>query len=465
MAYISRRSVLRGSAAIGFTSATGLLSVMGQEAFAADTSGYKALVCVFMKGGMDTMDAILPKDAESYDAFDSFRSDINSGQSNRSRENILGIESSRNFGGRRFGFAPELSDLRDLYNAGSLAIMGNTGPLIEPINRAGMDNRVPRPRQLFSHNDQQSMWMSFGLEGERIGWGGEFADRTAAASGDALTFASITAAAPEPFLTGSRTRQYPARKSGGVPLRLLIDKSRLGRNADRARQVLADHYASRARTSDNPYVRDLIAGNTRNLDDNASFAAALSMAGNLSTVFPDNYLGRQLETVATTIAVRSTLGVSRQVFYTEMLGLDTHATQAALLPGRQAELNGAVAAFNAAMREIGMDDQVTLFTASDFGRTLLVNGDGTDHGWGGHYFVVGGAVRGGDIYGDIPPIDLTDSQYTESRGRLIPTTSVDQYAASLGKWFGLTNGELRNALPNLGNFDTVPNLFGAGNTL
>ena len=471
MTYISRRNVLRGSAAIGFTSATGLLSSMG-GAYAADTSGYKALVCLFLKGGMDALDTVLPYDQESHDALRETRRDmfnqyrVGTGDSSRDIENMLELSTSRNFGGRKFALPRELSPMHELYTQGDMAVVGNVGPLIAPTTRSEMDNRsVEVPKRLFSHNDQQSIWMSMGLQGKRFGWGGQFADRVAPTSGTGLTFASITASRPESFLRASRTRQYPARQSGPIKLSVAQDRYRLGNDADVARQLLADHYASRGAQSDNMLIRDLVAANTRTQDDNASFKEAIETAGDFTTVFPDTGIGRQLKTIALVISIQGTLGANRQVFYAEQGGFDTHDRQFQNLPMRHTEVAEAVAAFSAAMKEIGRDDEVTLFTASDFGRTGFINGDGTDHGWGGHHFVVGGAVKGGEIYGNMPDFDFGSERYTNSRGRLIPDVSVDQYAASMGRWFGLTGGELRDALPNLGNFSNVPDLFGLGATV
>ena len=471
MSYISRRGVLKGATAIGFTSAAGLLGTMG-TAYAADTSGYKALVCVFLNGGMDALDTILPMDTESHTVLREARLDmfnqygVGSGDSSRDIENMLALATARDFGGRSFGLPREFAPLHELYTSGKMAVVGNVGPLVMPTTRTEMDNRsVEVPRRLFSHNDQQSTWMTGGLEGHRIGWGGEFADRVAPLSGTAKTFTSITAKGPEAFLNADRTRQYPARKNGSVKLGLVEDRWRLGNDADVARQLLADHYASRGRQSDNPFMRDLIAANTRTQDDNALFKEAITNAPELTTVFPDTDLGRQLETVALSISIQGTLGANRQLFYTQRGGFDTHDNQINNLPRRHTEVAEAIAAFNAAMVELGRDSDVTLFTMSDFGRTAFVNGDGTDHGWGGHHFVVGGAVQGGEIYGDIPDFDFGSERYTKSRGRMIPDVSVDQYAASLGRWFGLTGGELRDALPNLGNFSSVPDLFGLGATV
>ena len=473
MAYISRRNVLRGSAALGFMSGTGLLSAMGTSiAHAADTSGYKALVCVFFKGGLDGADTVLPYDAESHAALQEGRSSlfgaygVGSGDSSRDRENMLELASARDFGGRRFALPRELSDLHRLYTEGRMAVVGNVGPLVEPTTRTQMvNNTVELPERLFSHNDQQSVWMSMGVEGRRIGWGGQFADIVAPVSGTARTFASITAARPEVFLNANRTRQYPARNGGPVRLSYVEDRYRLGNGADEARRLLMEHYGSSGADSNNALMSDFINANQRTLSDNNLFRDAIAMATEFTTVFPNTGIGRQLENIAKTISVRGQLGANRQLFYAEANGFDTHGNQANNLPARHGEFGAAIAAFADAMEEIGLGQDVTLFTGSDFGRTVVVNGDGTDHGWGGHHFVVGGAVQGGEIYGNIPDFDFGSESYTRSRGRLIPDVSVDQYAGALGRWFGLTNGELRSSLPNLGNFGSMPDLFGLGATV
>jgi len=199
-------------------------------------------------------------------------------------------------------------------------------------------------------------------------------------------------------------------------------------------------------------MKDMISMNARAMANSETFARALENGVAVSTSFPETQLASQLKTVANTIAIRDALNVRRQIFYVAIGGFDTHDNQRAEVPERLTEVGTAIAAFKSAMLELGVWNDVTLFTASDFGRTVIDNGDGTDHGWGGHHFVVGGSVSGKHIYGDIPAYDLSDQVYTEDRGRLIPTTSVDQYAATLGAWFGLDMSELNGTLPNLKNF-------------
>ena len=464
MANINRRRFLQSSSAMGFVAGTGLLAAMGStNAFAADTSGYKALVCVFFKGGLDSMDFILPKDAASHDALAAIRPGlfgsygVGGGTSSRDLENILKINPSNSgdFGGREFGFAPEMSELHSLFEAGNAAIIGNVGPLIEPTTRTTMDNLSAQiPDRLFSHNDQQSTWMSFGTEGTQSGWGGRFIE--AALKEDAVsnpTFSAISTSGSDVFLSGEGVRQFSA-PSNPESADILRQRWRLGsgRNSDAARAAIRDHLASVGVTSENLYGQDLIGVNNRAIENVETYKAAIENATALATEFPESNLGTQLKTVANTIAVREALNVRRQIFFVAIGGFDTHDTQRNSMPGLQAQISTSIAAFQGAMVELGLSENVTLFTGSDFGRTAIDNGDGTDHGWGAHHVVVGGAVQGKRIYGELPEYDLGAETYTESRGRLIPSVSVDQYAATLGGWFGLDTGELNEALPNLSNF-------------
>ncbi|MEP3889972.1 MAG: DUF1501 domain-containing protein [Hellea sp.] len=464
MANINRRRFLQSSSAMGFAAGTGLLAAMGSSsAFAADTSGYKALVCVFFKGGMDSLDLILPKDAASHQALADIRPGlfgaygVGSGASSRDRDNILKINPSNNaeFGGREFGFAPEMSSLQGLFEAGNAAIVGNVGPLIEPTTRTTMDNFSAQiPDRLFSHNDQQSTWMSFGTEGAQSGWGGRFME--AALQGDSLSnpvFAAVSTSGNDIFLSGDGVRQFSA-PSNPQSADILRQKWRLGSgyHSDAARAVIRDHLASVDVTSKNLYHQDMIGVNRRAIENVETYKEAIEGGLSLSTEFPASKLGEQLQTVANTIAVRGALNVRRQIFFVSIGGFDTHDNQKNSMPVLQAQISTSIAAFQAAMVELGLADSVTLFTGSDFGRTAIDNGDGTDHGWGAHHLVVGGAVQGKKIYGTLPEYDLGAESYTNSRGRLIPSVSVEQYAATLGGWFGLDQGELNEALPNLSNF-------------
>lgn len=464
MTAISRRGMLRGASALGMLSSVGILGGLG-SAHASSTTGYKALVCVHTDGGLDPFDTLLPYDLESYEQLAQARQSLyseyktGSGTSSRDRETMLALNSDVS-GGRRFAFPQDMPELHSLYERGNLAVLSNVGTLVTPMDRSGMESRSAElPPQLFSHNDQQSLWMTGGLEGEQHGWGGLFADCVAPVSGLGRTFTSVVATRPSPFLVGRQTRQYPGTRSGPVSLRLLSDPSRLGLNSDRARAILDRHYGSEGQTDDNVFIRDMIEANNSSHTTNKTFIDAIGSAQTFATRFPDTGIGRQLETIAATISVRGSLGVGRQVFFARQGGYDTHAHQARDLPGLQRQLSQAIGAFSAAMEQMGIDPDVTLFTISDFGRTAFVNGTGTDHGWGGHQFVVGGGVNGGRIVGDVPDLDFGSQRYTASQGRMIPTTSVDQYAGALGSWFGLNETDINDVLPNLQNFSGLPDLF------
>ena len=463
MPYINRRRFLKSSSALGFSASTGLLAALGSSnAFSAEVNGYKALVCVFLKGGMDSMDFILPKDLPSYNALASVRPGmfeaygVGSGNSSRDIDNILEINAlNSNLGGRKFGFSSGVPELQNLFNSGQAAIVGNVGPLIEPTNRTSMNNfSVQLPTRLFSHNDQQSTWMSFGTEGTQSGWGGRLLEPILEADpvSDPV-FSAISTAGNDVFLSSTNVRQFLAKGSPSSA-NILEQNWRLGTgySSNTAMAALRDHINATGVTSDNLFGKDLIDINGRALRNIETYKSALNNSVGVNAQFPDSPLGNQLRTVANTISARNALNVRRQIFYVAIGGFDTHDNQHTDMPRLETQISTSISAFQNAMIEMGISDKVTLFTASDFGRTAVENGDGTDHGWGAHHLVVGGAVNGQKIYGEIPPYDRGDLAYAGDRGRLIPTTSVDQYAATLGGWFGLDQSELNDALPNLNNF-------------
>jgi uncharacterized protein (DUF1501 family) len=220
-----------------------------------------------------------------------------------------------------------------------------------------------------------------------------------------------------------------------------------------ARAKLSAYLRKTSFDQDNLFRKDAVDMAGRGINNQISFSERVATATPLATIFPDTKLGRQLGGVAQTMSLRTEIGVRRQVFYAATGGYDSHDNQANDIPARHLELDEAVGAFQAAMLELGLWNDVVLFTMSDFGRSMVDNGDGCDHGWGGHHFVMGGSIRGQQIYGDIPDIDAAHPQYTKKRMRLIPTTSVEQHAAALGGWFGLDTGELAQVFPNLDRFD------------
>lgn len=479
MANINRRQFLNGVGATGFLAGSGVLGALSaQQAFAADVTGYKALVCIFLKGGMDHADTVLPYDPTSFDALSGHRVGLYNAYNSqttgtgeplrlRERTNLsrLTLQNADAFNGREFALPPESSALAALFDQQEIAVVGSVGPLIEPTTRASMSaGTVALPPRLFSHNDQQSTWMAMGVEGAQLGWGGGFAAAAAASGTGEGTFSAITTAGQDVFLSSEAVRPYRVGRNGGSSVNILSSQWRLGRGEaeNEARAKLEAYLGSEGLSSSNLFEQDYINANARGLANTRTFSQAFETAELFeddenpeNNLFPDTQLGRQLRTVAQTISIHQQLNVSRQVFYVSIGGYDTHDSQAEDIPALHTALSEALVAFRQAMVQIGEWNNVTAFTASDFGRTIIDNGNGTDHGWGGHHFVLGGSVNGGRIYGDMPGFDLdgADAQsYTESRGRLIPSTSVDQYAATLGRWFGLDNTELNSNLVNLSNF-------------
>lgn len=455
-----------GAGALSFASTASMLSLLGNsKAYAADVSGYKAIVCLFFFGGQDCHDTILPYDQAAYDVYSSHRSGLLAdyaglpGGSTRALDRLqeLTPTNAADFGNRKFAMPEALNPVKSLFDSGNAAILGNVGPLIEPLDRSDFEGSFKRrPDRLFSHNDQQSTWMSSAPEGAIEGWGGKLAD-AAQVNGANLEdiFTGISTFGNTVFLSGQNTRQYILNIDGPPEVTGLKDfESRLlGSQSQNARavQLLEDQYRDIGAQRSNLFERDLASITDRAFAANEVFSNALDAAPNLTTAFPSGSVGQQLKAVAEAINIRSTLGMGRQVFFVGMGGFDTHSSQASFLTRLQPTYAKAIAAFYKATVDMGVQNDVTLFTASDFGRALVENHSGTDHGWGSHHFIVGGAVDGNKIYGDIPPYDL-GHDYDSGNGRLIPSVSVEQYAATLGKWFGLTDAELVSAFPALANF-------------
>ncbi|WP_019701968.1 DUF1501 domain-containing protein, partial [Paracidovorax oryzae] len=357
-------------------------------------------------------------------------------------------------GGLQYALHPAMTGMAGLFNAGHAAVQLNVGPLLLPLTRAqyasGDRRNYPLPPKLFSHNDQQSVWQSQGAEGSTVGWGGNLGDLALSSNATSL-FTCISASGNAVFLAGDQALQYQISPSGAVPING-VKNNVYGSSA--VRGVLGDLVqAASSHVLEAEYARVT----QRSISAEGQISAALA-GTNLSTAFPaNNALADQLKVVARLIAARGTLGTKRQVFFVSLGGFDLHdnliATQQVLLD----KVSSAMTAFYNATAELGVADKVTAFTASDFGRTLTSNGDGSDHGWGSHHFVVGGAVRGAAFYGTPPPISVgngsgSEDQWHVGQGRLLPSTAVDQYAATLARWFGVANTELAGVLPRIGNF-------------
>lgn len=461
----TRRDFLR--TCVGTACAGGVLpGLMSPMARAADTSGYKAMVCIFFFGGIDNNDVLIPRDTTSYNLFSGTRTSLlsayagNAAAGSRERADLLPLSplNSGVLGGREFGMASEYQPVVDLFNSGELAVVGGVGPLIQPTNRTQFNDRsVPLPKQLFSHNDQQSTWMALAAEGERVGWGGRFIDQFRQSSPSLRTdLAGVSTFGNTVFLSGSGDAPFTLSSSGALPITVLDNRNILGTVSeyDAVRDRINTRLTSATARSSNVFANDFETLQATGVALSNEYGLAYDQRAQLSTTFGANRTGGQLRSVAEAISLRNELGVSRQIFFVGIGGFDTHSAQAVTLPGLQNELTQGIADFRNAMVELGVWNDVTVFTAADFGRTLNDNGDGSDHGWAGHHFVAGGSVRGQRVYGGFPSSDVAADDYTDDRGRLIPSVSVEQYAATLGTWFGLTPAEVRAALPNLANFNS-----------
>jgi len=462
----ARRAFLKRAghlALAGAATPLGLNLAAFGDAAAFDATDYRALVCVFLYGGNDHANTVVTYDTPSWQAYRTIRS-AGPGPAGLAIEQSALTATRLNptvalSGGRQFALHPAMTGLADLFNQGRAAVLLNVGPLVRPTTKAEYlspdRTRYPLPPQLMSHNDQQSVWQSQGAEGSTVGWGGNLGDLALASNGNAL-FSCISATGNAVFLSGDTAQQYQVSAQGAVQVRALREGV-LGLFSPASARVLNELVTeSRTHVLENEYNRVT----KRSIEAEAALTAALAGV-NVQTVFPTgNPLADQLKIVAQLIGARTALGNKRQVFLVSLGGFDLHDNLVASQPGLLRRVSEAMTAFHDATVELGVADRVTAFTASDFGRTLTSNGDGTDHGWGSHHLVVGGAVRGRAFYGTPPPVSVgntaaAEDQWHIGQGRLLPSTSVDQYAATLARWFGVADGELAGILPNLRNFGSA----------
>ena len=342
--------------------------------------------------------------------------------------------------------APTLEPLKSLFDAGRLAVLLNVGTLIQPTTLAQYKAAsVPLPPKLFSHNDQQSVWQSSLPEGATSGWGGRIGDLFMADNSQA-SFTCVNVSGNAVYMSGRSAVQYQVASTGSVALRGITAPLFASAACSTALRNLVT--APSAHLMQAEHTRIMASA----IDANAALTAALATTPALTTVFDaTNPLARQLGMVARMIAARSPLGAKRQVFFVSMGGFDNHDFLADEHPVLLGQLAAALQSFDAATAEMGVAGQVTAFTASDFGRTLASNGDGSDHGWGSHHFVLGGAVAGGRFHGVLPAVAVNGPDDV-GQGRLLPTTAVDQLAVTLASWMGVSDSNLALVAPNIGNY-------------
>ena len=470
----SRRDFLRASACtlggLALASTVESLGLVG--AYAQAANDYRALVCVFLNGGNDGTNMIVPLDQTSFDQYTAVR-----GPSTLALAQSSLVAVNPPSQGRQFGLHPSLAPevanpsiankgLLDVWNAGRLAVVCNVGPLVEPLTRTSYLNGTgKRPLQLFSHSDQINLWQSaIANNVSRTGWGGRLADVSAALNGAATFPQVVTIAGISLFVTGA----------AALPLALNDSNSTLGASLP----LTMTHNSSGSTNPSDVTTRRAAFDSLRTLDaekilvkaDADTRTSALRTKAQLDTApntdypkIPNTTLGRQLEQVARLVALRDALGVKRQIFFCQLGGFDTHSNQR-IGNGQDAlllQVSQALRGFWDTLGDLGMQNNVTTFTLSDFGRTFQASGAGTgvgtDHGWGNHHFVMGGAVRGGNFYGTYPTLALGGPDDADSRGRWIPTTSVEQYAATLAAWYGLSPSDFPAVFPLIDRFPS-PNL-------
>lgn len=406
---------------------------------------YKALVCVFLHGGNDAFNLIVPSDTDGYAEY------VNARQNLAVAQNTLLPISPLSSDGHTYGLHPQAAPLQGLFADGKMSVMANVGNLLEPVTRDQLANGIGRvPTELFSHNNQQDQWKTINLDpAAKSGWGGRLTNIFAAQEAEPL----LTALSVN---SRSLWLRHPDTLSLSISSDGFDDYWFVGEGQGFENQRRTAHLETLYRTYNKTFDKEIADVNKRTLELVESVGSVLSTVPPLTTVFPDDGgygVASQLKTVANMIAARDSLGMHRQVFFVEMGGFDTHDDHNADQPDLFAMLSNSLKAFYDALVEVGASSDVTTFTSSEFGRTLTSNGDGTDHGWGNHQLVMGDAVRGGDIYGSMPSLAIGGVDDYGDRGRIIPTTSVEQYVHSLLQWYSLDANQIATVLPNLGAFD------------
>ncbi len=479
--FLRTASVVSGS--VGTAAAPFALNLATLGSSAAQTVGltdYKAIVCLFFYGGNDSSHMVLRTDKTSFDEYTRLRSvapesialkapgtavvpnatlaspDRLGGVRAITPAFTAGVAGSTENAVNTFALHPSMPEVATLFAAKRLAILANAGPLVVPLTRAEyVANVKPRPKALGSHNDQQSTWQALGPEGVKIGWGGHLGDLMASNNANTV-FTSISVSGNAVFSAGETVFQYQVGNGGATQIGGLTGNLFGSTTASATLKSIV------TATNQHLFANEYGAIVKRSVDAQAAFQVAF----NASTItaptqyvqpstnnLQNNGLASQLQTVARIIGARSGLGTKRQVFFVSMGGFDTHDGQNMNQADLLARISHALGYFDGALAGMAggdMRNSVTLFTASDFGRTLTSNGDGTDHGWGSHHFVSGGAVNGGDIFGRFPQfgLNLNDS----ANNAYLPVTSVDTIGSTLGKWFGAKDSDLTTVFPNLVNF-------------
>jgi len=420
----------------------GLLAGMEAAAVEAAATDYKALVCIFLAGGNDGFNVLIPSDSTRYQTYKTSRGNLAFAP-----ESLLNLNPTSS--GQNYAVSDRAPDFQSLYNSGRLAFLANVGTLVQPTTKADYQKGLHLPPQLYSHSDQTDQGMSNQLDAlEKVGWGGRMADLLTNLNGTSQLPLGVSLAGNNLFQVGTSSVPYYMSSQGvnsfsvtsGGPTdpRTKIFNRMLGLSLTNGR-LLEREFAKTVKGA-NDLSLNLIAAL-----DNSTIGNGTWPSGNLS---------EQLQMVAKVISVRQALAVKRQVFYVVQGGYDTHDDQIKNHGNLISELSQSMLAFHNAMDEFGVGTGVTSFTLSDFGRTLTSNGDGTDHAWGNIQMVAGGGVIGGEVYGEFPDLKI-DGPDDSGYGRLIPTTSIEQYGATLARWFGVNETQLATIFPHLSRFGSA----------
>ena len=437
---INRRSLIRNASLLAAGNALGLKPFGMLNSMAQSAPGYKALVCIFLFGGNDANNTIIPFDTAGYNNYAGLRGPLALAQNT-----LLPLTPTPNF-----ALNPNIPEIQALYNSGNAAIVSNVGTLIQPTTRTSyLAKNVLTPSNLFSHSDQQLEWQNSAQSTvTQTGWAGRIADAVNVQYNPNSQIPMIASVAGDTLFCNGATTS-PASVSPG---NLGNANCSEGATECAAQLVTAQQLVNFSTGLSLVQADNAITANAYKYA--AALTAATQSVTALKTVFPPkNGLAAQLQQVAQLIQVQAALGVQRQIFFAGIGNFDTHSNQIALQNGLLASISAAMGAFYNATVELGVQSQVTTFTMSDFSRTSQPNSNtGSDHAWGSHHIVMGGAVHGGKMYGTFPTLALAGPDDSGSNGRWVPSTASSQYAATLAQWFGVSTSQLATVFPYLGNF-------------
>lgn len=442
---VNRRKFLKlGTQTLASSTLLSTLGMMERALAASDYStGYRALVCVFLHGGNDCFNWIVPSDSAGYATYQAARRTLA-----LARNSLLPITPT-NVGSAQYGLHPKCPGIRSLFESDRAAFIGNVGTLVTPTTATQFRNEsVPLPPYLFSHSDQIAQWMtSYPQSRLGHGWAGRVSDLLQDQAYQPQLALNVSLDGNNIWQSGADTVQYTLATDGAPEFNAVADSGYRGGTRRTAFLDLLQQAGGDASS----LTRELARTETRSKDLARFVNDSLATVVPLRTVFPTGPLGAQLRMAARMVSARAAIGASRQMFFISLGAWDTHDRQLVDHADRLEILDAGLKAFQDALVEIGAQNLVTTFTASDFGRTLTSNGDGSDHGWGGHALVMGGAVSGRKIYGTMPNLTINGPDDV-GEGRIVPTTGTDQYAATLARWFGVSDSDLDIVFPNLRNF-------------